>query len=104
MGDALESLTKLKKRMASAGWFRDMSLVYHGLGPIGAHMFHHFMPVSTIIALYYGEEVEKYIEGEWGTRVFSYEKLNGVRLNDSTDFHRCFDFILLVLYVPVGGL
>ena len=90
MTSPIGSLTKLKKRMASSGWFRNTSIVYHGLGPIGAHMFHHFMPVSVIIALYYGEEVEKYIEGEWGTKVFSYEKLNGVRLNDSTDFHRNF--------------
>ena len=90
MGSPLESLTSLRSRMARSGWFRDTSLVYHGLGPIGAHMFHHFMPVSTIIALYYGQEVEKYIEGEWGTRVFSYEKFNRVRLNNGTDFHNHF--------------
>lgn len=90
MPGLLDSLTALKKRMAAEGWFRDTNLVYHGLGPAGAHMFAHFMPISAIISLYYGEEVARYIEGEWGTKVFSYEKMNGVRLNDSTDFHHNF--------------
>lgn len=90
MQNCLDSFTKLKKRMAAAGWFRDKCLVYQGLGPVGAHMFYHFMPVPVIISLYYGEEVEKYLEGEWGTKVFSYEKINGVRLNNSTDYHSNF--------------
>ena len=87
MARPLDSLTALRKRADAAGWFRGRSLVYHGLGPVGAHMFYHFMPVSVIVSLYYGEEVARYMEGEWGTTVFSYEKMNGVRLNDSTDFH-----------------
>ena len=90
MPGPLESLTTLKKTIASRGWFRNARLVYHGLGPVGAHMFFHFMPVSAIIALYYGDEVARYIEEEWGTRVFSYEKLNGVRLNDGADYYTNF--------------
>jgi hypothetical protein len=90
MANPLQSLTQLKKSIASRGWFRNKRLVYHGLGPVGAHMFYHFMPISAIIALYYGDEVRRYIEGEWGTKVFSYEEMNAVRLNDSTDYHTNF--------------
>lgn len=87
MPGPLESLTALKKTIASRGWFRNARLVYHGLGPVGAHMFFHFMPVSAIISLYYGDEVARYIEEEWGTKVFSFEKMNGVRLNDGADYY-----------------
>lgn len=87
MPGTLSSLKTLKKAIQSKGWFRDARLVYHGLGPIGADMFRHFMPVTTIIALYYGDEVARHIEAEWGTKVFSYEKMNGVRMNDGADFY-----------------
>lgn len=90
MPGPLENLTKLKKTIASRGWFRDSRLVYHGLGPVGAHMFFHFMPVSAIVALYYGDEVARYIEEEWGTKVFSFEKMNGVRLCDGADYYSNF--------------
>jgi hypothetical protein len=76
--------------MDSEGWFHGKSLVYHGLGPLEAHMFYHCMPISVIVALHYGEEVERHIEKEWGTKVFSYEKMNGLRLNDSADYHNHF--------------
>jgi len=90
MQDKLKSLTALKKRINKAGWFKDTHLVYHGLGPVGAHMFQHFTPIAAIIGLYYGDEVRRFIEGECGTKVFSYEKLNGVRLNDCSDFYHNF--------------
>lgn len=90
MARLLESLSALKKTIAAKGWFRDVNLVYQGIGPLAAHMFSHFLPVSHIIAEYYGQEVQKYIEGEWGTKVFSYEKLTGVRHNESGIFNRFF--------------
>lgn len=90
MAMSLKSLTALKKKIRSAGWFKNRRLVYHGLGPVGAHMFQHFMPVTAIIGVYYGDEVRRFIEEEWGAKVFSYEKLNGVRLNDCSDFYQNF--------------
>ncbi|MCX6357922.1 MAG: hypothetical protein NT045_08645 [Candidatus Aureabacteria bacterium] len=90
MSRPLDNLTTLKKLIAARGWFRDTRLVYQGLGPLGAHMFAHFLPVSAIVAEYYGQEVQRYIEGEWGTTVFSYEKLTGVRHNESGIFNRYF--------------
>jgi hypothetical protein len=87
MPGTLSSLTHLKKTISARGWFRDARLVYHGLGPIGADMFRHFMPVTTIISLFYGDEVARYIEAEWGTKVFSYEKMNRVRLNAADDYY-----------------
>lgn len=87
MPGTLSSLKTLKKTIRSNGWFRDARLVYHGLGPVGADMFRHFLPVTTIIALYYGDEVARHIEAEWGTKVFSFEKMNGVRMNDGSDFY-----------------
>ncbi|MCX6353717.1 MAG: hypothetical protein NTZ78_02290 [Candidatus Aureabacteria bacterium] len=90
MAKVLESLRSLKKAIDTKGWFRDTRLVYQGLGPLGAHMFTHFLPVSCIISEYYGQEVQRYIEGEWGTKVFSYEKFTGVRHNESSSFNRYF--------------
>ena len=81
MSNPLESLSKLKKISHAAGWFRDVRLVYQGFGPLAAHMFHHFMPVSGIVANFYGEDVQTYIEKGWGTPVFSYEARKGVRHN-----------------------
>ncbi len=87
MPGPLSSLKALKKTIAARKWFRNARLVYHGLGPIGADMFRHFMPVRTIIALYYGDEVARHIEPEWGARVFSHEKENRVRMTDGSDFY-----------------
>jgi hypothetical protein len=86
----LESLGGLKKTIAARGWFRDVRLAYQGFGPLGAQMFTHFLPVSHVVAEYYGEEVQRYIEGEWGTTVFSAEKESGVRHNESSLFNRYF--------------
>ncbi len=87
MPGPLSSLKTLKKTIAARRWFGDARLVYHGLGPIGADMFRHFLPVSTIVGLYYGDEVARHIEAEWGTRVFSFERMNGVRMGDNGDFY-----------------
>lgn len=81
MVNPLESLSKLKKISHAAGWFRDVRLVYQGFGPLAAHMFHHFMPISAIVANFYGEDVQTYIEKGWGTPVFSYEANKRVRHN-----------------------
>jgi hypothetical protein len=88
MARLLESLGVLKKAIASRGWFRDVRLVYQGFGPLGARMFAEFLPVSHIVAEYYGEEVRTYLEGEGGATVFSAEKETGVRHNDSSLFNR----------------
>lgn len=77
----LLGLSKLKKAAKAGGWFKDISLVYQGFGPLAAQMFHHFMPVSGIVANFYGEDVQTYIEKGWGTPVFSYEKSKRVRHN-----------------------
>lgn len=90
MANPLESLTKLKKTAKAAGWFRDVRLVYQGFGPLAAHMFHHFMPVSGIVANFYGEDVQTYIEKGWGTRVFSYEAIKRVRHNTVSLFNDFF--------------
>jgi hypothetical protein len=90
MSQPLESLTHLKKLIAARGWFRDTRLVYQGFGPMAAHMFTHFLPVSHIVSEYYGEDARRYIEGEWKTRVFSAEKLSGVRHNETSLFNRYF--------------
>lgn len=81
MTNPLESLAKLKKISKAAGWFRDVRLVYQGFGPLAAHMFYHFVPISGIVADFYGEDVQTYIEKGWGTRVFSYEASKRVRHN-----------------------
>lgn len=88
MARLLESLAALKKTIAARGWFRDVRLAYQGFGPLGAHMFAHFLPVSHVVAEYYGEEVRTYLEGEWGATVFSAEKESGVRHNESSLFNR----------------
>lgn len=77
----LESLSKLKKTSKSEGWFREVRLVYQGFGPLAAHMFHHFTPIAGIVANFYGEDVQTYIEKGWGTKVFSYEASKRVRHN-----------------------
>ncbi|MCX6349953.1 MAG: hypothetical protein NTV79_10720 [Candidatus Aureabacteria bacterium] len=87
MTSPLASLTQLKKTAASRGWFRDKRFVQHGIGPLGAYAFQHFLPPSLIVCLYHGDEVERYMEKEWPTKVISYEKLNGVRVCDGSDFH-----------------
>jgi len=79
----LESLSALKRTIAQRGWFKEIRLVYQGFGPLAAHMFHHFLPVSHIVSEYYGEDAQRYIEGEWGATVFSSEKMTGVRHKDS---------------------
>jgi hypothetical protein len=79
MTSPIESLTRLKKTAAERGWFKDKSVVYHGLGPLGAHMWSHFLPISCVIAEYYGEEVPRHIEEAWGAPVYSYEKYKHVR-------------------------
>ncbi len=109
MPQPLESLTHLKKLIAARGWFRDTRLVYQGFGPMAAHMFTHFLPVSHIVSEYYGEEVRKYIEGEWGTTIFSSEKMTGVRHNESGLFNRYFyhdhgDEFVITNGVPWEGL
>ena len=85
----LESLSKLKRVSRAAGWFKGVQLVYQGFGPLAAHMFHHFTPVAGIVANFYGEDVQTYIEKGWGTPVFSYEAKKRVRHNSVnlfTDF------------------
>jgi hypothetical protein len=79
MSNPLASLTTLKKVAADRGWFKNRSVVYQGLGPLGAHMFKHFLPIAAVISEYYGEEVPRHIEEAWGTPVFSYEKYKRVR-------------------------
>ena len=86
----LESLTVLKKLIGNRGWFRDKRIVYQGFGPLAAHMFHHFLPISCVVSEYYGQESQKYVEGEWGTKVFSYEKWAGVRHTESKFFNKYF--------------
>jgi len=86
MSSPIESLTTLKKVSSQKGWFRNRSVVYNGLGPLGAHMFKHFLPIAAVIAEYYGEEVQKHIESDWGTPVFSYEKNKRVRHSTSSLF------------------
>ncbi len=81
MTNPILRLSQLKKAAARARWFNDIRLVYQGFGPLAAHMFHHFMPVSGIVANFYGEDVQTYIEKGWGTPVFSYEAKKGVRHN-----------------------
>lgn len=90
MVNPLESLSKLKKISKAGGWFRDVRLVYQGFGPLAAHMFHHFMPVSGIVADFYGEDVQTYIEQGWGTPVFSYEAKKRVRHNSVNLFNDYF--------------
>ncbi|HQM53601.1 MAG TPA: hypothetical protein PLI86_10870 [bacterium] len=90
MPGPISSLTTLKKTIAARRWFGDARLVYHGLGPVGADMFRHFIPVSAIVGLYDGDEVARHIEAEWGTRVFSYERMHGVRTLDNADFYSNF--------------
>ncbi|MCX6357280.1 MAG: hypothetical protein NT045_05300, partial [Candidatus Aureabacteria bacterium] len=90
MADPLRSYRALKKWIDSTGCFNDIRLVYHGLGPLGAHMFKHFIPVSAIASAYYGDEVSRYMEAEWGTKIFSYEKMNRVRVNDCRDYYSNF--------------
>lgn len=79
----IESLSRLKRVAHERGWFRDWSLVYQGLGPLGAHMFAHFLPIAAVIAEYYGEEVPRHIEEAWKAPVFSYEKFKRVRHGSS---------------------
>lgn len=86
MTNPLESLTTLKRVARERGWFRDKAVVYQGLGPLGAHMFSHFLPIAAVIAEYYGEEVPRHIEEAWGTPVFSYEKNKRVRHGSSSLF------------------
>lgn len=90
MSSPLSSLTQLKKAAASRNWFKGKRLVNHGVGPLGAYAFQHFIPPSLIISLYHGDEVERYLEPGWPTKVLSYEKLNGVRVTDGSDFHQNF--------------
>lgn len=90
MGNALDSLTKLRKTARARKWFKDIRLVYQGFGPLAAHMFHHFMPVSGIVSFFYGEDVKTYIENGWGTRVFSYEAMKRVRHNSVNLFAEYF--------------
>jgi hypothetical protein len=87
MPSSLTSLKQLKKTAAARRWFKGKHLVNHGVGPLGAYAFQHFIPPALIISLYHGEEVERYLEQEWPTKVISYEKLNGVRVSDGSDFH-----------------
>lgn len=105
----LESLSTLKRVAADQGWFKDRSIVYHGLGPLGAHMFSHFMPVAAVISEYYGEEVPKHIEQAWNTPVFSYEKYKRIRHGSSSLFINHFyddhgDEILKALAQKKGDL
>lgn len=86
MTNPLESLSTLKRVAQEKGWFKDKAVVYQGLGPLGAQMFTHFLPVSAIISEYYGEEVPIHIEKKWGTPVFSYEKYKKVRHGSSSLF------------------
>ncbi len=86
MTNPLESLSTLKRIAGQRGWFRNRSVVYNGLGPLGAHMFQHFLPIAAVIAEYYGEEVPRHIEEAWGTPVFSYEKHKRVRHGTSSLF------------------
>ncbi len=90
MPSPLESLAQLKKTASQRGWFRGRRLVQHGIGPLGAYAFQHFLPPALIVCLYHGDEVERYLEKEWPTRVISFEKLNGVRVCDGSDFHENF--------------
>lgn len=82
----IESLSRLKRVAHERGWFKDWSLVYQGLGPLGAHMFAHFLPIAAVVAEYYGEEVPKHVEEAWGTPCFSYEKFKRVRHGTSSLF------------------
>ncbi|MBI4180214.1 hypothetical protein HY522_12405 [bacterium] len=90
MSNPLDSLSRLRKAARAGAWFRDVRLVYQGFGPLAAHMFHHFMPVSGIVANFYGEDVQTYIEKGWGTPVFSYEAMKGVRHNSVNLFNDYF--------------
>ena len=59
MPSPLESLAQLKKTASQRGWFRGRRLVQHGIGPLGAYAFQHFLPPALIVCLYHGDEVER---------------------------------------------
>ncbi|MDD5556179.1 MAG: hypothetical protein PHN82_02900 [bacterium] len=90
MARLLRSLSHLKEAIADRGWFDGVRLVYQGFGPLAAHMFTHFLPVTHIVAEYDGEEVGRHIERGWGATVFSAERMTGVRHNESDLFNRYF--------------
>ncbi|MDD5556754.1 MAG: hypothetical protein PHN82_05820 [bacterium] len=87
MSNPLSGLARLKKAAAARRWFAGRRLVNHGIGPLGAYAFRHFMPPALVVSLYHGDEVARYLEPEWPTKVISYERMNGVRLTDAGDFH-----------------
>lgn len=90
MANPLTSLTALRKAAAAGNWFKNQSVVYQGFGPLGAQMWKHFVDVGVVVSEYYGQEVQRYMEQEWGTKVFSAEQRSRVRHTDGALFHQHF--------------
>ena len=86
----LESYKKLlaDPRMGSesSGW----SVCYHGFGPLAIQMFHPFLKLNTAVCFFDGEEVQKHAVEGLGAKIFTYERIKGVRHNAYNLFDQYF--------------